>query len=115
MFATVVTIPGPQVVIDGNVAAIITALALLITSITSLIVAMRARSENKEAVGQVHGLVNSYATYQANRIEQLGGVLNEAGLQVPPAAPPPTLPVPETTMGFLGGRKKIKNGNSKPS
>lgn len=78
------------IVIDANVAAIITALALLVTSVSGLVVAMRTRKENAVAIEEVHGIVNSYATAQALRIEQLGAALRAAGYEVPPVVAPPT-------------------------
>lgn len=49
---TVITtvVPGPAIVLDANVAAILTALALLVTSISGLIVAIRTRKENAVAI-----------------------------------------------------------------
>jgi hypothetical protein len=102
--------PEGTIVLDANVAAIITALALLVTSISGLIVAMRTRTENKQAIGEVHTLVNSNATNQAARIEQLGAVLSAAGIEVPPAPLPiPPPPPPSPPVGFFGGKKRPKS------
>lgn len=71
------------IVIDANVAAIITALALLVTAVTGLIVAL----QTKKGLGQIHTLVNSHASDQAQRIAQLGAALQSAGIQIPVLAP----------------------------
>lgn len=83
---------GPAIVLDANVAAIITALALLITSLSGLIVAIRTRKENARGIEQVHTLVNNRATDQDRRINQLGQALTAAGVAIPvpvSATPPP--------------------------
>lgn len=83
MLAVVEAVNG-SVVIDANVAAIITALALLVTSITGLIVALKTQ----KGLGKVEHLVNSHATDQANEIKSLTRALADAGIVIPQPLPP---------------------------
>lgn len=67
-----------------TVAAVITAVSLMITSISGLVVALRTR----RSVEQVHTLVNSHATDQAAQIESLTRALADAGIVIPQPLPP---------------------------
>jgi hypothetical protein len=72
-------------------AAIIGALAVLITAITGLIVAVRGV---RREVAEVHKIVNSRTDDQLERIDQLTQVITRA---VPGISLPPTKPVADST------------------
>ena len=85
------TNPANSITIDSDTGAIITALALLVTSITGLFVAIKARSEsatareeNRVEVAKVNTLVNGHSTAQAREIGALIRALNDAGIPIPP-------------------------------
>lgn len=65
--------------IDATLPGIITAVAVLVTSISGLVLAIRTSRE----VRTVHAIVNSRSDDQIRRVDQLGQALQQAGILVP--------------------------------
>ena len=80
----------PTVIDGAGWAAIIAAVAVLVTSITGLVVAFRTKRD----LAVVHTLVNAKSDNQLARIDQLADTLNDAGVTIPQRPAP--LPVPPT-------------------
>ena len=90
IFAVVQDVTPNGIVINADMAAVVTALSLLVTSISGLLVAIRARAEagvareeNKIEVAKVKQLVNGHTTAQAREIGSLTRALHDAGIEIP--------------------------------
>lgn len=79
----------------NGIIQLITALGVISTSVTTIVLAIRQGHARKE-VEVVHKLVNSYATTQAARIEQLTAETTQATGQ--PAAPSVIVLKPQEVM-----------------